>query len=123
MKTIILLLVLLYAGAAFSAVPGDEDYTVVAEEPPAPLGGMAGIVKFIVYPGIAMQNHIEGKVYVLAYINERGTVDDAKLVKGIGAGCDEAAITAIKKAKFTPGKNKGVNVKTKLTIPITFKIK
>jgi len=68
MKLLVIIFALFVTGIAFSSVPGDEDYTVVAEEPPAPLGGMAGIVKFIVYPGIAMQNHIEGKVYVLAYI-------------------------------------------------------
>jgi protein TonB len=123
MKLLILLFVLFVAGMAFSSFPGDEDYTVAADEFPAPIGGMAAIVKNIVYPAMAMQTHIEGKVYVLAYINEKGSVDDAKLVKGIGAGCDEAAITAIKKTKFTPGKMKGVNVKTKLTLPITFKMK
>lgn len=103
--------------------PGDEDYLVVAEEMPEPIGGMATIQKNTVYPSSAIQTGIQGKVYVMAYINENGGVDDVKLVKGIGGGCDEAAINAVKKTKFTPGKNKGVPVKVKLTIPLTFKIK
>ncbi len=123
MKLVTLFFALLFTGAAFSALPGDEDYTVAAEESPSPIGGMGGIIKFIVYPATAMQTHTEGKVYVLTYINEKGIVDDAKIVKGIGGGCDEAAVNAIKKVKFTPGKMKGVNVKTKLTIPIMFKMK
>ncbi len=104
-------------------LPGDEDYLVVAEEMPEPVGGMATIQKNTVYPSSAIQTGIQGKVYVMAYINENGGVDDVKLVKGIGGGCDEAAINAVKKTKFTPGKNKGVPVKVKLTIPLTFKIK
>ena len=123
MKLLIILFALFVTGVAFSSVPGDEDYTVAAEEFPAPVGGMAGICKNIVYPAMAMQTHTEGKVYLLAYINENGGVDDVKLVKGIGAGCDEAAINAVKKTKFSPGKVKGVNVKTKLTLPLTFKMK
>jgi protein TonB len=123
MKLLFLSLVLLFTRAAFGSFPGDEEYTVAADEFPAPIGGMAAIGKYIVYPALAQQTHTEGKVYVLAYINESGSVDDVKLVKGIGAGCDEIAINAVKKTKFTPGKVKGVNVKTKLTLPISFKLK
>ena len=35
----------------------------------------------------------------------------------------EAAIEAVKKAEFKAGKNKGQNVKVKLTMAITFKLK
>jgi len=123
MKFLFLSLVLLFTRAAFGSFPGDEEYTVAADEFPSPIGGMAAIGKYIVYPAMAVQNRTEGKVYLLAYINENGNVDDVKLVKGIGAGCDEVAITAVKKTKFTPGKVKGVSVKTKLTLPISFKLK
>jgi protein TonB len=58
----------------------------------------------------------------LVYINEKGNVDDVKIVKGIGAGCDEAAINAIKGTQFSPGKDKGVPIKTKLSMPVTFKL-
>lgn len=103
-------------------IPGDEDYLAFAEEMPAPVGGMPAIIKLITYPTIAKNANVEGKVFVLAYINEKGGVDDVKILKGIGAGCDEAAIDAIKRSKFTPGKNGGVNVKVKLSLTITFKI-
>lgn len=102
--------------------PGDEDYLAFAEEMPAPIGGMPAIIKLITYPTFAKNANVEGKVYVLAYINEKGGVDDVKVLKGIGAGCDEAAIDAVKKSKFTPGKNVGVNVKVKLSLTITFKL-
>ena len=103
-------------------LPGDEDYLAFADEMPAPVGGMPAIIKLISYPAVAKNANIEGKVFVLAYINEKGAVDDVKVLKGIGGGCDEAAIDAVKKSKFTPGKNGGVSVKVKLSLTIAFKL-
>jgi protein TonB len=103
-------------------LPGDELYAIAVEKAPAPVGGLEAIVKKINYPDMAIKTRTEGKVYVLAFINENGDVDDVKVVKGIGAGCDEETIKAVKKTKFTPGVDKGVNVKTKLALAIQFKI-
>lgn len=104
-------------------LPNDEDYLAFAEEMPSPVGGIEAIMKKISYPNIAKQAGLEGKVILLTYINEQGGVDDVKVVKGVGGGCDEEAIDAIKKTKFTAGKSKGVPVKVKLTLAITFKLK
>ncbi|MCU7491427.1 MAG: energy transducer TonB [Ignavibacteria bacterium] len=101
---------------------GDQ-YLAFAEVMPEPVGGLQSIYKKIVYPSIAKSAGLEGKVYVLIFINERGGVDDVKVVKGIGGGCEEAAIQAIKGVKFTPGKNGGAPVKVKLSLPISFKLK
>lgn len=101
---------------------GDQ-YLAFAEVMPEPVGGLASIYKKIVYPSIAKSAGLEGKVYVLILIDEKGDVDDVKVVKGIGGGCEEAAISAIKGVKFSPGKNGGVPVKVKLSLPITFKLK
>ncbi|NLT51420.1 MAG: hypothetical protein GXX85_10930 [Ignavibacteria bacterium] len=40
----------------------------------------------------------------------------------IGFGCDEAAINAIMKSKFSPGLKNGNPVKTQIVIPVFFKI-
>jgi protein TonB len=104
-------------------LPNDEDYLAFAEEMPSPIGGIEAIMKKITYPNIAKQAGLEGKVILLIYINEQGGVDDVKIVKGVGGGCDEEAVSAIKKTKFTPGKSKGAATKVKLTLAITFKLK
>ncbi len=98
-------------------------YLAAAEVMPSPIGGLKGIYKKIEYPEIAKKSGIEGKVYVIAYVNENGDVDDVKVLKGIGGGCDEAAVRAVKATKFTPGKAKGTNVKVKVALPIIFKLK
>ncbi|MDT3696646.1 MAG: energy transducer TonB [Ignavibacterium sp.] len=97
-------------------------YFVAVEEMPEPIGGIGEIQKKIVYPEIAKRAGVEGKVYVLAFVNEQGTVTDAKIIKGIGAGCDEAALDAVKKTKFKPGKQRGKPVKVQVSIPVVFKL-
>lgn len=101
---------------------GDQIYFVAVEEMPEPIGGMKSIQEKIVYPEIAKRAGIEGKVYVLAFIDENGNVANAKVIRGIGAGCDEAALDAVKQTKFTPGRQRGKPVKVQVSIPIMFKL-
>ena len=102
--------------------PKDE-YLIAADEMPEPIGGLASIQKNIRYPQLAKLVGIEGKVYVLAFLDEEGNVANARVIKGIGSGCDEAALEAIKVVKFTPARNNGEPVKVQVTIPIVFKLK
>lgn len=99
-----------------------DTYLAFAQVMPEPVGGIASIYKHITYPTIAKDAGITGKVYLLVYIDEKGSVDDVKVLKGIGAGCDEAAVAGVKQVKFTPGKNNGQPVKVKLSLPISFQI-
>lgn len=99
-----------------------ENYLAFAEQMPAPAGGIQEIYKKIVYPTLAKNAGVEGKVFVLAFINETGGVDDVKVLKGIGAGCDEAVIEAIKNSTFEPGKHQGQPVKVKLSLSFIFKL-
>jgi len=103
----------IYEGAA---------YLPFAEEMPSPVGGLPAIYKNVKYPEIAQKAGIQGKVYLLAFVNENGGVDDVKVIKGLGGGCDEAAIKAVKNTKFKPGKNKGKAVKVKFSLAIKFKL-
>jgi len=102
---------------------GEETvYFVAVEEMPEPLGGLKSIQEKIVYPEIAKRAGVEGKVFVKAFVDETGKVTSAEIVKGIGAGCDEAAIDAVLQTKFSPGKQRGRSIKVQVTIPIVFKL-
>ncbi len=98
-------------------------FFVVVEEMPEPIGGIEGIQKRIKYPEIARRAGVTGRVYVKAYVNEKGEVVKVELVKGIGAGCDEAAMKAVKETRFKPGKQRGRPVKVQIVIPVYFKLK
>lgn len=100
----------------------EKDFFVAVEEMPEIIGGLTSILNKIKYPEIAKRAGIQGKVYVLAFIDENGDVANAKIIKGIGAGCDEAALDAVKQTKFTPGRQRGKPVKVQVSIPIVFKL-
>jgi len=103
-------------------VEEEPTYFVAVEEMPEPVGGIKAIQEKIVYPEIAKRAGVEGKVYVLAFVDESGNVTKAQVLKGIGAGCDEAALSADQKTKFKPGKQRGKPVIVQVSIPIIFKL-
>jgi len=100
-----------------------ESYANFADVMPELIGGLESIQKRIKYPEEAIKNKIEGTVYVMAYINENGGIDFVEVVKGIGYGCDEEAMKAVAQAKFTPAYSQGKPVKTRVVIPIRFKLR
>ena len=100
----------------------EAEFLISTEVMPELIGGLSSIQSKIKYPEIAKRAGIEGKVYVLAFIDETGNVANAKIIKGIGAGCDEAALDAVKQTKFKPGRQKGKPVKVQVSIPIVFKL-
>ena len=100
----------------------DTEYLAFADQMPQPVGGIEAIYKLIEYPQEAKSAGIEGKVFVLAFINENGNVDEAKVIKGLGYGCDQATIDAVYKSKFVPGKFEGKPSKVKLSLQIQFKL-
>jgi RNA polymerase sigma factor (sigma-70 family) len=94
---------------------------LAVEEMPELIGGINGLQSKIKYPELAIRQGVEGKVLVQAIVDENGKVISANTIKGIGAGCDEAALDAVLKSNFKPGKQRGKNVKVQFTIPIVFK--
>ena len=93
-----------------------------AEIMPSPIGGIEGIMSKIVYPEIAKKAGLEGRVFIQAFIDKHGNVTKAKVIKGIGGGCDETALKAIEETKFYPGKQGGKPVNVQITMPVFFKL-
>ena len=97
------------------------------DEPPHPIGGMEAFYRYIAdnlrYPDQARTMGIEGKVYVTFIVDTDGSITDLKVLKGIGAGCDDAALQAMKQVKpWTPGKKEGEAVKVRMQMPVVFKL-
>ena len=104
----------------------DEIFTIV-EETATPKGGMAAFYKYVgsklKYPSQATRMGVEGKVYVEFVINRDGTIVDVRVVRGIGAGCDEEAVRVVQSSPaWNPGKQRGKPVRQKYTLPIQFKL-
>jgi periplasmic protein TonB len=108
--------------------PADEpepepEIFVIVEQMPELIGGLGALQSEIRYPEIAKKAGVEGRVIVQFVVNEQGIVENPVVVRGIGAGCDEEAIKAVRQARFTPGKQRGKAVKVKMSLPVTFKLK
>jgi len=95
---------------------------------PAYPGGQAALEDYInnhiEYQQPAIDNNTEGTVDVQFVVDENGNVSNAKVIGNqLGSGLDEEAVRVISSMpKWTPGKVKGRNVKTRMVLPITYKI-
>lgn len=103
----------------------DEIFTIVEESASFP-GGLSAWAKYLSnemkYPRQAQRMGIEGRVFVQFIVERDGSLTDVKVVKGIGAGCDEEAMRVIKNGpKWKPGKQRGKPVRQKYIQNIQFK--
>ncbi|HNW70301.1 MAG TPA: energy transducer TonB [Bacteroidales bacterium] len=99
-------------------------FTVVEKMPCYP-GGDSARIKFlaenIVYPQAAKEKGIQGVVYISFVIDEKGQVEDVRVLRGIGGGCDEEAMRIVKlMPNWIPGKSDGKNVRVQFNMPIRF---
>jgi TonB family protein len=100
----------------------EAEIYLVVEEDPELIVGLEGLQRGLLYPEIARKKGIEGRVFVQFVVDEKGNVIDPIVTRGIGGGCDEAALEAVRKAKFNPGKQRGRPVKVQYSIPVTFRL-
>lgn len=104
-----------------------HEYKSSVDKMPEYPGGTQAMAKFIerniIYPEAAKQAGVEGKIIVEVYINEIGKITYAKILKGIGGGCEAEAERVLGLLKnFHPGIENGVPVKTKIVVPFNFNI-
>ncbi|GAB5410812.1 MAG: energy transducer TonB [Balneolaceae bacterium] len=100
----------------------EEDFFVVVETMPQLQGGLADLQRKVKYPEMARRAGIEGRVTIQFIVNEQGRVENPRVIRGIGGGCDEAALEAVKQAKFSPGMQRGRAVRVQYSLPIVFKL-
>ena len=92
-------------------------------------GGVVNLMKYlsknIIYPTIAKENGLEGKVIAKFMVNQIGSITNIEILKdGVGGGCAEEALRIVRSMpKWKPGyDNSGSKVKVYYIIPITFKL-
>ena len=90
-------------------------------------GGMeawyAFLQKNLSYPSQARRIGIEGSVIVRFVVNTDGSIQDVEVVRGIGGGCDEIAKKVIESSpNWNPGIHKDRTVRSRMTMPIRFKL-
>ncbi len=75
------------------------------------------------YPAKARRKGLQGRVFVQFIVDRQGNTIEVKVLKGFYPDCDEQAKSIIESVNnFIPGKMKGVPVKQKMILPITFSL-
>jgi TonB family protein len=77
---------------------------------------------FIEYPAGCYDLRIDGLVRIYMDIEENGDISESYVMRGIGGGCDEEAIRAIRNAEYTPALDgNGKPVAARHWVTITFR--
>lgn len=103
----------------------DQDIFVVVEDMPTFPGGnvQRWIAKNVKYPVVAMENGVQGKVYIQFVIEKDGSITDVKVIRGVDASLDKEAVRVVKSMpKWKPGKQRNKPVRVSYTLPINFQL-
>lgn len=96
-------------------------------EIPKPIGGMAEMMRFIqsnlVYPQDAIENNVQGRVFLSFIVQEDGHITHVKVIKGVSDLIDDEAILVVRLLKkMEPATYKGKAVKSSVQMPISFSL-
>ncbi len=99
------------------------------DKAPAPYAGdntfYRTMYKEMRYPAAARKGGIAGTVKITVVVNEFGQLESSEIKEGIGTGCDEEALKAVRRGfqlDFEPAMKDGKAVKVKYDIPVRFRL-
>lgn len=102
-------------------ISGDQ-VDVLAEFPGGINAARNFIAQNVIFPDEALENDVQGSVYVSFVIEKDGSVSNIQIEKGLGYGCDEEVIRVLKKLpKWKPAELRGEKVRSKMRMPISFR--
>lgn len=109
------------------ASPDGQELIFIVEKMPEYPGGFEAMSAFInanlVYPQEAIDTGIEDRVFVGFWVETDGSLSDIKVLRGIGYGCDEAAMEVVRKMpKWKPAMQRGKPVRIQYMFPVKFKL-
>ena len=101
----------------------------LVEEKPSFMGGDANafskwVNERLVYPEIAKENCVSGRVTLQFTVNTDGTVSNVKVLRGVDSSLDKEAVRVVSMSpKWTPGKQRDRAVKVTYTFPVIFQLR
>jgi protein TonB len=117
------------AADAHAAAPSAARGTVTAPRAsePMPESQVASRAKLIGavsprYPADARAQEIEADVVLALVVSESGAVEDAHVVEKKGFGFDEAALEAVRRARFVPAQYQGSAVAVRMRWTVSFRL-
>ncbi|MCY7359096.1 MAG: TonB family protein [Rudanella sp.] len=103
-----------------------EVFAVVEQQPEFP-GGMSALGQYLVrnvrYPAAAQKARTQGRVFIEFMVSPTGAINNIRIQKGVGNGCDEEAVRVIAQMpRWEPGKQNGQPVAVSYILPIEFRL-
>ena len=101
----------------------------LVEEKPSFNGGDANefskwVNSRLVYPEIAKENGVQGRVTLQFTVNADGTVSNVKVLRGVDSSLDKEAVRVVSSSpKCKPGKQRDRAVKVTYTFPVIFQLR
>ncbi len=99
-----------------------EEVLDFAQEQPGIVGGLRALYLRIQYPRAAREQGIEGRVIVEFIVEKDGTPSHIRVLQSAHPLLDSAAVQAIRRTTFIPGKQGGVPVRVRMRLPIRFRL-
>jgi protein TonB len=102
---------------------------IIVEQKPQFKGGDANefskwVNSRLVYPEIAKENGLQGRVTLSFTIKADGTLSDVKVLRGVDPSLDQEAVRVVKSSpKWTPGKQRDRAVAVSYTFPVIFQLR
>jgi protein TonB len=107
---------------------GNDEPFIFVEERPTFMGGdlekfRGWVQRRVVYPKVAEDNGIEGKVFLTFIVERDGSVTNVQIVKGVDKLLDDEAKRAIEASpKWAPGLQRGRPVRVRFSIFLNFSL-
>lgn len=101
----------------------------LVEEKPKFQGGDANtfskwVNQKLVYPEIAKENGVQGRVVLQFTVGADGAVSGVKVLRGVDPALDKEAVRVVSSSpKWTPGKQRDRKVKVTYTFPVIFQLR
>jgi protein TonB len=82
------------------------------------------VAEHLVYPEIAKENGVQGRVMLQFTVKTDGSVSDVKVLRGVDPSLDKEAVRVVSMSpKWTPGKQRDRKVKVTYTFPVIFQLR
>jgi len=103
-------------------------FTIVEDKPTFQGGDENTFTKWVfdrlVYPEIAKENGVQGRVILQFLVGTDGSVSDVKVVRGIDASLDKEIVRVVASSpKWKPGRLRDKPVKVRYTFPVIFQLR
>lgn len=109
--------------------PDDEVPFQIVEVKPTFQGGDENVfTKWVFeqlkYPADAVKGKVQGRVILQFVVDENGNVGNVKVVRGVAPSLDQEALRVVAMSpKWTPGTQRGKNVKVRYIFPVIFQLR